>query len=478
MKDRVKSRVWTLVGANAFVLIVVLGLSYAAGSRSGGLSLLDFGALPRVAGLEFLAALFLVLAASLALLLQLGVKVVKPTRELLEFSEKLMAGDYETRANVTPDEFGVIAENWNRAAEMVAQAAAIKAGEDLLRSDLADLEKIINQVSRGDLAGRAPAAAHPYLTAVTESFNVLADNYARRMERARTSSSEIAASATQVTAAASELSNGASQQEQATMDAAAAIAQLSDSTQKVAGHATAAREAAGRALEMSDQGSRAVRESAEGMQSICAAMQATSEKIKSLASRSLEVYDVINLIHETNLLAQNAMLASSRGGQAGPTAEVVSAELRKLADHSRSATRDIVTLLKSIQAESNQAVAVMEQGNSVAGNGAQLMEQANRAFAGIATVLHQTADFAEAIAVASSQQVQGTEDVAGAVQEIAANLRQNSTKARQSAKIVEQLARSSEQLTQAVTQMRPAQGPPAVKLEKPEAAPAAVIGRA
>ena len=50
----------------------------------GGLSLLDFGALPQVAGFEFLAALFLVLAISIVLLLQLGFKVVKPTRELVE----------------------------------------------------------------------------------------------------------------------------------------------------------------------------------------------------------------------------------------------------------------------------------------------------------------------------------------------------------------------------------------------------------
>jgi methyl-accepting chemotaxis protein len=478
VKDRVKSRVWTLVGVNALVLIVVLGLSYAAGSQSGGLSLLDFGQFSRAAGLEFLAALFLVLAASLALLLQLGSKVVKPTRELMEFSEKLMEGDYETRANVTPDDFGVIAENWNRAAEMVAQAAAIKAGEELLRSDLAELEKIINQVSRGDLAGRAPAAAHPYLTAVTESFNVLADNYARRMERARAASADIASLATQLIAAASDMGNGASQQEQVAMDAAAAIAQLTASTQKVCGHATSAQEAARRALDLSDQGGRAVHESAEGMQRISAAMQATAEKIKSLASRSLEVYEVINLIHETNLLAQNAMVESSRGGQAGQTMEVLSAELRKLADHSRSATRDIVNLLKSIQAESNEAVTVMEQGNRVAQNGAQLMEQANRAFTGLATVLHQTADFAEAISGLSSQQVQGTENVTAAVQEIAADLRQNSTKARQSAKIVEQVVRSSEQLTQAVTQFRPAQVPPAARTEKPEAVPAAVIGRA
>ena len=119
MKDRVKSRVWWLVGINTFVLVTVLGLAYGAGARSGGLSLLDFGALPQVAGLEFLAAVFLVLAVNIMLLVQLGIKVVKPTSELVEASERVMAGDYETNARVTSDDYGVIAENWNRAAEMV-----------------------------------------------------------------------------------------------------------------------------------------------------------------------------------------------------------------------------------------------------------------------------------------------------------------------------------------------------------------------
>ncbi len=476
MKDRVKSRVWWLVGMNAVALILVLALAYGAGARSGGLSLLDFSAFSRTAGFEFLGALFLVLVASIVLLLQLGGKVVKPTRELVEFSERLMAGDYETRANVTPDDFGVIAENWNRAAENLAQLEAMRSAEKSLRSDLAELERTVNQVARGDLAARAHAG-HPSLTPVIESFNALADNYARRLERVRAASSDVAASATQGVAAASEMVNGAAQQERATMNAAAAIAQLTESTQQVSSHATAASEAARRALDLSDQGSRAARDTADGMQRIRAAMQATAEKIKSLTDRSLEIYEIINLIHETNLLALNAVVESSRGGPAGQTMEVLSAELRKLADHSRSATRNIVTLLKSIQGESNEAVAVIEQGNRVAETGAQLTEQAHRAFTGIATVLHQTAEFAEAISAASSQQVQGTEIVAAAVQEIAANLRQNSTRVRQSARIVEQVVRSSEQLTQVVTQVRPAPGPTVVKTEKPEA-PSAVIGRA
>jgi twitching motility protein PilJ len=221
-----------------------------------------------------------------------------------------------------------------------------------------------------------------------------------------------------------------------------------------------------------------VRDTADGMQRIRTSMQATAEKIKSLADRSLEIYEIINVIHETNLLALNALMESSRGSQGGQTMDVLSAEMKKLGDHSRSSTRDIVTLLKSIQAESNEAVAVMEQGNRVAANGAELMEQANRAFSGIAAVLQQTAELAQAISSATTQQVQGTETVAAAVQEIAANLRHSASKGRQSARIVEHMVRSSEQLTQAVTPLRAAPVPTVIKPDKTESVSAAVIGRA
>jgi twitching motility protein PilJ len=471
----VKSRVWWLVGVNGLVLMIVLLLAYSAGARSGGLSLLDFGALPQVAGLEFLAALFLVLAMSVALLLQLGLKVVKPTRRLVEYSEQLIAGNYEAQAEVTDDDYGVIAENWNRAVEVVAQSAAIKAAEETVRAELAEMENAIAQLARGDLSARAQAS-QLVLTPVVDAFNTLAENYARRMERLRTLSADTAANASQVQTAATEMANGATQQEQSMLNAAAAIAQLTTSTQQVSEHAQAASEAARHALGLSDQGSRAVRDTFEGMQRIRAAMQATAEKIKSLGDRSLEIYEIINVIHETNLLALNAMLEFSHGGQAGQSQQLISTELRKLADHSRTSTRDIVNLLKSIQAESNEAVAVIQQGNRVAENGSRLSEQANQAFTGIAEVLQHTSEFAEAIALASRDQLQGTERVAGAVQEIAANMRQNSNKGRQAAKIVEQVVRSSEQLTQTASQGRPAAGPVVVKPEKAEAASAAVIG--
>ena len=432
--------------------------------------------LPKIAGFEFLGAAFLVMLASLVLLLQLGSHVVKPTRDLVEFSEKLMAADYEVRANVTPDDFGVIAETWNRAAEMLALSAAIKAAEESLRADLAQLEQVVKQVARGELSARA-RIAHPMLTPVIEAFNALADNYARRIERVRATSAKIALAANQTLDAVGEMANGEEHQEQATMNATAAVAELSGSTQQVAMHAEAATVAARNALELSDQGSRAVRDTADGMQRIRSSMQATAAKIKSLGDRSLEIYEIINLIHETNLLALSAVVESSRGGPAGHTVDVLSTELKKLSDHSRSATRDIVSLLKAIQAESNEAVGVMEQGNRVAETGSKLTEEASRAFAGIAAVLRQSSEFAEAIAAASHDQAAGTQRVANAVQEIAAEVRENSGIGRQSANLVGQLARSAEQLTQLASPPRLATVPTVVKAETDEAVSAAVGGR-
>lgn len=478
MKDRVKSRVWKLVGWNAGALLMVLLLAFAAGSRSGGLSVLDFGALPQIAGLEFLLAGLILVVSSIVLLVKLGHTVVNPTRELLDFSEKLVGGDYEARAEITPDDFGLIAENWNRAAELVAQASAVKSGDEMLRSELSELEKVIHQVARGELSARAAAAAHPFLTPVIESFNTLAENYARKMEKVRTASMELSTTAAQVCVNVTEMANGAEEQEQATIDAAAAISQLSHTTQQVSTHAKAASEAAREALDLSEQGSRAVHETADGMARVRKSMQTTAEKIKSLADRSLEIYEIINLIHETNLLAQNAIVEMSKGntGSSSKALDVLSAELKKLAEHSRTTTRDIVTLLKSIQAEGNMAVSVMEDGNRVAANGSQLMDQASRAFAGIANVLNQTSDLAQSISDASSEQVSGTEHVAAAVQELASSMRENASKARQSASIVEQMVRCSDQLTQALPPARHAPGPVMVKGDRSEA-DAPVFGR-
>ncbi len=484
MKGRISSTLWWVFGINAAVLAAVLGLSYAAGARSGGLGLRDFSILPPLAGFELLGAVFLVVVGSGALFIYLDTKIRKPVADLVDFSEKLTAGDHEIRADVRPDDFGVMAENFNRAAETLAQSAELQAAKEKLTGELTELEKTIAQLGRGELNARARTGSD-LLASVAQGFNTSVDVLARRIERVRAAAGEVAVGAAQTLATTSEAADSIASTEQDSLAALPLVEELAAGGRQVNADSTAAAEASRRALNYADQGNRAVRDASDGMQRIRSSMQATAAKIKALGDRSLEIYEIINIVHETNLLALNAVLEASRGGGAQPL-DILASEMRKLADYSRGATRDIVTLLKSIQAESNEAVMAMEQANRVAETGSRLTEQASKAFAGIANLLQQTADLAQAISASSAKQVQGTDTVRGSVQTLAEHARQNAGRGHEAARHAEQVTRLAAQLNEIMAQFRtgPAVVKPEVKFEvkaeiQPETAEAAAAsGRA
>jgi twitching motility protein PilJ len=164
---------------------------------------------------------------------------------------------------------------------------------------------------------------------------------------------------------------------------------------------------------------------------------------------------VINDITEqTNLLALNAAIEAARAGEAGRGFAVVADEVRKLAEHSRTATKDISALIKSIQAETNEAVVVMEEGTKEVEVGARLADQAGKALEAISSVVRQSAELVQEISLASKQQVRGTEGVANAMQIISNITRQTSQGTRQTARTVETMVKLSEQLNEALSQFK------------------------
>src|SRR5271163_539295 len=454
MKSRLSSTIWTLVFATGAAFIAVVWLAYSAGRQSGGAAL--FEGSPGSSLTIFAALLALGIAAVLFWLL--SSKFASPAQELAEFSERLAAGDPRARAEVrSTDEFGYIAENLNRAVARVSKANNNQEASDSLQRSITELLNVINQVARGDLTMRGKVT-NDALGNVTDSINYMLDNFMKVLERVRKAAMEVTACSNNILVAADEMQAGATQQDQEITNTSSAVEELTVSMKQVSNNAEASAEAARRALDAAEQGNRAVRDTLEGMQRIRASVQATAKKIKSLGDRSLEISEIINVINDiteqTNLLALNAAIEAARAGEAGRGFAVVADEVRKLAEHSRSATKDIAALIKAIQAETNEAVVVMEEGTREVEVGTGLADQAGKALEAISSVVRQSAELVQEISLASKQQVRGTEGVAHAMQIISSITRQTSQGARQTASTVGNMVKLSEQLNEALAQFR------------------------
>jgi methyl-accepting chemotaxis protein len=458
MKARLSSTIWLLVAWAGAALFGVLGLAYHAGKNSGGQSLLTLTSLPASASAPLVGAAALAVAAVFSLVWVLRKRVLKPTAELAQFSERLASGDARARVEIKGrDEFAVIAENCNRSAAKVAHAMSNQQAQDSLQRSITDLLNTINLVARGDLTIRGKVT-NDALGNVVDSVNFMLDNFTKVLERVRKAAIDVSTSATQILEAADDMTEGATQQDQEITNTSSAVEELTVSMKQVSNNAEASAEAARRALDAAEQGNRAVRDTLEGMQRIRASVQATAKKIKSLGDRSLEISEIINVINDiteqTNLLALNAAIEAARAGEAGRGFAVVADEVRKLAEHSRSATKDIAALIKAIQAETNEAVVVMEEGTREVEVGTGLADQAGKALEAISSVVRQSAELVQEISLASKQQVRGTEGVANAMQIISGITRETTQGARQTASTVGHMVRLSEQLNEALAQFR------------------------
>jgi len=483
MKGRLNTAIWTLGVMNAIALFAVLYLAYSAGMHANGLGIADAlsGSAPGRSPLLIFIGVFICVAMSIVLLLVLGNKVVKPVSELVDYSQKVAGGDYHSRPQIdSSDDFGLIAENFTRSSDRINRAVLNQEAQENLQKSVTEFLTVVSQIARGDLTLRGKVT-NDALGNVVDSVNYMLDNFMKVLDRVRKAGIDVSSSANEILLSSEDMASGAVQQDQEITNTSSAVEELTVSMKQVSNNAEASAEAARRALDAAEQGNRAVRDTLEGMQRIRASVQATAKKIKSLGDRSLEISEIINVINDiteqTNLLALNAAIEAARAGEAGRGFAVVADEVRKLAEHSRTATKDIAALIKAIQAETNEAVVVMEEGTKEVEVGARLADQAGKALEAISSVVRQSAELVQEISLASKQQVRGTEGVANAMQIISNITRQTSQGARQTARTVENMVKLSEQLNEALSQFRinssaPASAPQSAEIREFAAAAA------
>jgi twitching motility protein PilJ len=211
-------------------------------------------------------------------------------------------------------------------------------------------------------------------------------------------------------------------------------------------------------VDIAAAGGGTVRKTISGMDNIREQIQETSKRIKRLGESSQEIGNIVELIEDiadqTNILALNAAMQAAMAGESGRGFAVVADEVQRLAERSANATKQIDALVKTIQADTNEAVSSME--NSTAGvvTGAKLAEDAGEALQRIEQVSQEIARATQAIATQLEQQSQGAVSISDSMDVIQKITGQTSEGTEQTTQSIEKLAQMAEQLRQTVARFK------------------------
>ena len=366
--------------------------------------------------------------------------------------------NYDVRADViSSDEVGDLAEDVNTTVDSVVafntrvanDTARIEEEYNKAQESIMKLLDEVSGIAEGDLTKEAEVTAE-VTGALADSFNNAIVELRRIITEVQAASSRVNEASTDIKSSMDRLSQGSEEQSGQIIDTTAAIDEMAISIRQVSENASMSATVAQQALSNAKQGAEVVENTITGMNNIRDQVQETSKRIKRLGESSQEIGEITQLIGEiadrTSILALNASIQAAMAGEAGRGFAVVAEEVERLADRATDSTKRIETLIKTIQAESNDAISAMEDMTNEVVSGSEKAADAGKALGEIETVSVKLADLIQSISMAAQQQARGSETIANAMSDISMVTQQSTLSTREAFTTSAGLTELSEEL--------------------------------
>lgn len=353
----------------------------------------------------------------------------------------------------------------------------------IIRSIIVPVRKLIQvsqQISEGDLTVQVvETLATDEIAQLGRSFNKMIHSLRTILMEVSETSSLLAASSEELTASSEQTSNatqfiaenieqmaeGAEVQVGSVKMGSRIVIEMSKDVRGIAARSQAVSEKAVQATRISKEGNRTIQTAVSQMNSIQGTVENLSLVIKNLTSQSNEIGNIVSLISkisaQTNLLSLNASIEAARAGEHGRGFSVVAQEVKKLSEQTADSSKQITSMIKTIQTETQQAVVSMDETFSEVTGGIQIMNKAGELFSQIQLSIEDVEKQIQEVSIASKQVLNGVDQAAQAmgtisdiVEESALATHNVSSAVEEQLASMEEIAASSEALSKMAIELQ------------------------